>query len=83
MTEPTPKKPRRRARKADGTYRGNDPTTATNEAWEPVEIEESLPKTKDYTVTQKVSGPSTADAGKYNKRGGVRPSFGSVTSTTY
>ena len=79
MTEATPK--RRRARKSDGTYQANNPETATNEAWEPVPVEAALPK-KDakYSVKQKV-GTTTSEAGKYSKKGKVRPTFGNVYST--
>ena len=64
MTEPTKKPARRRARKADGKYRANDPTTAVNEAWEPVEVEQAVgEKTVDYSVRQKVSAPSEPTAG--------------------
>ena len=80
MTEATPK--RRRARKADGKFRANDPNTATNEAWESVPISEALPK-KDgkYAVKQKVQTTSKDSAGKYSKKEKVRPTFGKVTTT--
>ena len=84
MTEANPKKPstrRRRARKPDGTFQGNDPTTPVNEAWEPVEVTEALPKKKDYGVKPKVSPKSSA--GKYSKKPEVRPTFGKVTSTSF
>ena len=73
---------RRRARKADGTYRANNPETKTNEAWEPVEVETSLPKKQDYSIKPKVGGPSATSGGKYSKKPSVRPTFGKVTSTT-
>ena len=80
MTEATPK--RRRARKADGQFKANNPETATNEAWEPVPVEEGLPKTDGkYSVKQKVGGTSDASAGKYSKKDKVRPTFGKVYST--
>ena len=79
MTEATPK--RRRARKADGQFKGDDPSTPDlNEAWEPTEVEAALPKTKDYSVKSKVAPQSSA--GKYSKKPAVRPTFGKVTSTT-
>ena len=85
MTEPTPKKPRparRRARKADGKFQGDNPATpGVNEAWEPTEVESALPKKKDYSVKQKIGGPSSADAGKYGKKPKTRPTFGNVTRT--
>ena len=81
MTEPTKKPSRRRARKADGQYRANDPTTAVNEAWEPIEVEQAVgDKTVDYSVRQKVQSSSEATPGKYAKKPKVRPTFGSVTS---
>ena len=81
MTEPTKKPARRRARKSDGKYRGDDPTTTVNEAWEPVEVEQAVgEKTVDYSVRQKVSAPSEPTAGKYSPKSKVRPTFGSVTS---
>lgn len=73
---------RRRARKADGTYRANNPETKTNEAWEPVEVEASLPKKQDYSIKPKVDGPSATSGGKYSKKPSVRPTFGKVTSTS-
>ena len=81
MTEPTPKPQpkRRRARKPDGTYRADDPTTEVNEAWEPVEVTEALPK-KDYSVKPKVK--PVGNAGKYSEKPKVRPTFGKVYSTT-
>ena len=81
MTEPTKKPARRRARKADGKYRGDDPTTTVNEAWESIETEQAVgEKTVDYSVRQKVSGPSEPTAGKYSPKSKVRPTFGGVTS---
>ena len=81
MTEPTKKPARRRARKADGQYRANDPATAVNEAWEPVEVDTAIgEKTVDYSVRQKVDGTSQPTAGKYGKKSKVRPTFGNVTS---
>ena len=79
MTERKPT--RRRARKPDGTYQGNNPATETNEAWEPVEIQDSVGEKKvDYSVKQKVDGTSNASAGKYSKKPKVRPTFGNVYS---
>ena len=81
MTEPTKKPARRRARKPDGQYRANDPTTAVNEAWEPIEVEQAVgEKTVDYSVRQKVSSSSEPTAGKYSPKSKVRPTFGNVTS---
>ena len=83
MTEPTKKPSRRRARKSDGKFRADDPTTTVNEAWESVEIEQAVgEKTVDYTVRQKVQSASEATPGKYSKKSKVRPTFGSVTSTS-
>jgi hypothetical protein len=81
-SNPTPK--RRRARKADGSFRGDNPETKLNEAWEPTPIEAALSDNSvSYGVKQKVEGSSKPSAGKYAKKGKVRPTFGNVTSTTY
>jgi len=83
MTEPTPKKPRparRRARKPDGQFKGDNPTTDVNEAWEPVEVTEALPK-KDYSIKPRVK--PQGDGGKYSKAPKVKPTFGKVTSTSH
>ena len=82
MTEanPKPAPKRRRARKSDGTYKGNDPTTPVNEAWEPVEVTEALPKENKYAVKPKVT--KSGDAGKYSRKPKVRPGLGK-THTTY
>ena len=82
MTEPTPK--RRRARKADGKFKGDNPSTpGLNEAWEATDIAEALPKENAYAVQQKVSGTSEPTAGKYSKKDKIRPrgTFGNVTTT--
>ena len=79
----TPNK-RRRARKADGSYKGDNPETKLNEAWEPTPIEDALSDNSvSYGVKQKVGGTSKPSAGKYGKKGKVRPTFGNVTSTTF
>jgi len=67
---------RRRARKPDGKYQGN--SEGLNQAWEATEIIEAIgEKTVDYSVKQKVVGPSQDTAGKYSKRKKVTaPSFG-------
>lgn len=80
MTEPTK---RRRARKPDGKFQGDNPNTVTNEAWEATDIAEALPKENSYAVQQKVSGTSEPTAGKYSKKEKIRPrgTFGNVTTT--
>ena len=81
MTEPTK---RRRARKPDGKYQGDNPTTpGLNEAWEATDIAEALPKESSYAVKQKVEGSSKPSAGKYSKKEKIRPrgTFGNVTTT--
>ena len=81
MTEPTKKPSRKRARNSNGHYRADNPETAVNEAWEPVEVEQAVgEKTVDYSVRQKVSSSSEATPGKYAKKSKVRPTFGNVTS---
>ena len=79
-SKPAPK--RRRARKSDGTFQGDNPATEVNEAWEPVQIDATLPKTKDYSIKPKVGGPSQDTAGKYSKNTTkkARPTFGTVTT---
>ena len=79
---PTPK--RRRARKADGSFRADNPATPHNEAYESTPIEDALSTNEvTYGVKQKVEGSSKPSAGKYAKKGKVRPTFGNVTSTTF
>ena len=85
MAETPKKKPRparRRARKPDGQFRADDPTTPANEAWEPIPVEAALPKEK-YAPKPKVTGISNNTAGKYSKAPKVnRPGIGN-TRTTY
>ena len=82
-TNNQPKPRRRRARKDDGTFRGDNPNTPDlNEAWESTDIEAALPKKDNkYAVKQKV-GPK-GDAGRYGKKNKVRPTFGNVTSISF
>lgn len=79
----TPKQPpkRRRARKADGTFKGDNPATTTNEAWEATEVSEK-PAGK-YDVKPEVNSISGSGAGKYSKKPKVRPTFGKVTTTFF
>ena len=82
MTEKKPRPARRRARKPDGKFQGDNPNTPVNEAWEAVPVEEALPKKKSTTVKPKVSGISNDSAGKYSKRPGVtRPGLSNITTT--
>ena len=72
---------RRRARKDDGSFRADNPVTPHNEAWESVDLAESVsPKEFKHTVKQKVGGTSDATTGKYSKKSKIRPTFGSVTT---
>ena len=80
MTEP---KPRRRARTKAGQYKGDNPDTSVNEAWEAEETEAGLPKEIDYSIKPKIEGPSGPNAGKYSKQPKVRPTFGKVSSVSY
>ena len=77
------KSPRRRARTPKGHYKGdNTATPGLNEAWEPTDIAEVVSeKEVKYTVKPKVGGTSNPTAGKYSKKGKVRPSFGNITTT--
>lgn len=64
---------RRRARNTNGTF---------DKGVEPVAIEREVSeKTVDYTVRPRVDGTSEPTAGKYGKKGKVRPTFGNVTTT--
>lgn len=73
---------RKRARKPDGSFKGDNPATpGLNEAWEPVEIIEAVKeKEVKYSVRQKVDGTSNPTAGKYAKKRKVQPTFGNVTT---
>ncbi len=73
---------RRRARKADGSFQGDNPTTpGLNEAWEPTPVDTLLPKEK-YAPTPKVTGIGNNTAGKYSSSPKVtRPGLGKVTTT--
>jgi hypothetical protein len=78
------KQPRRsRARQSDGTYRGDNPETPLNEAWEATEVETGLEKEVKYTVKPKVTGTTNETTGKYSKKGAIRPTFGSVHTIQY
>ena len=77
MTEPT-KKPRRRARKADGQYKAD---TTASEAWEATDMEQAVgEKEVGPTVTPKVDGISNNTAGEYSKKDNIVPSFKGVTT---
>ena len=81
----SPASKRRRARKPSGEFKGDNPATPdVNEAWEPTPIEDALSTNEvSYGVKQKVEGTSKPSAGKYGKKGKIRPTFGNVTSTTF
>ena len=78
-----PQPRRRRARKSDGTFQGDNPATpGLNEAWEPTDVAEVVKeKEVKYTINQKVTGTSEPTAGKYSKKQKIRPTFGNVTTT--
>ena len=85
-TKPSPSSSqsrRKRARKPDGKFQGDNPTTPElNEAWEPTDVSEVVtPKEVKYEVKPKVGGTSKSTAGKYGKKPKVTPTFGKVTST--
>ena len=90
MTEPSPKKrstraqTHKRARKSDGKFKGDNPSTPdVNEAWEPIDVAPALPK-KDYSPKTKVQGVSNNTAGKYGKGPKVtRPGIGKATTKFY
>jgi len=79
MTEPQKAPRRRRARKDDGKFQADNPATDVNEAWEPIEVADTLPK-NDYAIKPKVKPQS--NGGKYSQAPKVRPTFGKVTSTS-
>jgi hypothetical protein len=80
--KPRPAK-RRRAKNADGTFKGDNPLTPdVNEAWEPTEVSEGLPKTNPYSVKKKIT-TSDKTAGKYSKKATIKPTFGNVTTTLH
>ena len=83
MDNNQPKPRRRRARKPDGQFQGDNPNTPANEAWEPVALEESIVAAKEnkYKVRPQVTGTSGDSAGKYGKKPKIRPGMGGVTTT--
>ena len=80
MTQPKPS-PRRRARKADGTYKGDIAGTKQNEAWVSTDIstEVKAEKEVDVTVVQEVEGTSQ----KYAPKEKVTPTFGKVRTISH
>jgi hypothetical protein len=78
----SPKPQRKRARKPDGSFKGDNPATpGLNEAWEPTPIESVLPK-KKYAPLPKVGGISNNTAGKYGSKGKVtKPGINNITTT--
>ena len=79
----SPKHPRRRARKADGTFQGDNPSTPElNEAWEPTDVAEAVgEKEVKYTIKPKVDSTSDPSAGKYSRTPKIRPTFGKAYTT--
>ena len=79
-----PANKRRRARKPNGSYKGDTPETPRNEAWDPIELDEEVSSgVVGYSVKTKVEGTSKSTAGKYGKKPKIRPTFGSVTSISF
>ena len=76
--KPAPK--RRRARKSDGTFKGDIPGTKANEAWVSTDISTEVKEEKevDVTVVQEVDSTSQ----KYAPKEKIKPTFGKV-STSY
>ena len=85
MDSNKPQSKRRRARKPDGKFQGDNPATPElNEAWEPTDVSEVVsPKEVKYEIKPKIGGPSNPTAGKYGKKPKVNPTFGNVTSTSH
>ncbi len=79
----SPKPQRKRARKPDGSFKGDNPATPDlNEAWEPTDLSEvAQEKEVKYSVHTKITGTSNPTAGKYGKKDKVRPTFGNTTTT--
>ena len=81
MTDSNLAPKRRRARQGDGSFKADNPATPHNEAWESVDLAESVsPKEVKLTVKQRVDGTSDPTSGKYSKKSKIRPTFGSVTT---
>lgn len=76
---PAPK--RRRARKPDGKFQGDNPATpGINEAWIPTDLAPALPK-QSVMQKEKIAGISNDTAGKYAKKPKVnRPGIGKTTT---
>ena len=67
---------RKRTRKTDGTYQEGK---EVNQHVEPTELETGVGKKEvDYKVKKRVEGTSNPTSGKYSKRDGIRPAFGTV-----
>ena len=67
---------RKRTRTKKGTFQEGK---ESNQHLEATELENSVgEKEIDYKVKKKVDGTSNPSAGKYQKRDGVRPAFGTV-----
>jgi hypothetical protein len=84
MTDSNKPQQRRRARKPDGSFKGDNPTTPDlNEAWEPTPVDVALPKEK-YAPQAKVTSAGNNTAGKYSSSAKVkRPGLGKVTTTFF
>lgn len=81
MTDSNQAPKRRRARQGNGSFRADNPETPHNEAWESVDLAESVSsKEVKHTVKQKVGGTSDSTSGKYSKKSKIRPTFGLVTT---
>ena len=74
-------KPRRRARKSDGTFKGDIPGTKQNEAWESTDISTEVKDEKEVVkpIVQEVDSTSQ----KYSPKPKVRPTFGKVRSISH
>ena len=80
MDKPAPK--RRRARTKQGKFKGDNPDTPANEAWEPIDLLRSVGEklAGKYEVKPKVSSTSQDSSGKYSQKPRLRPTFGKVTT---
>ena len=68
--------PRKRTRTKKGTFQEGK---ETNQHVEATELENAVgEKEVDYKVKKKVDGTSKPTAGKYLKKDGIRPAFGTV-----
>ena len=72
--------PRRRARKSDGTYKGDLPGTKANEAWVADDISTEV---GEKSVEKEIVTEVDSTSQKYKPKNKVTPSFGKVRTISY